>query len=267
MRIHATNPFFWGGIAFTLAGLLLGRTVVAAPSLTVSNLGANLSGNLEWLVEVSPDAALFTTTDLGLGGSLAVELALQVGGSDLVGVTVNNADWPLDVAGNNPFTSTVTTGTQIDLAGDTIFASLLSDFFIVGTAVEVFTVETSGSGCTSLSWGGHTVLGGTADEYESSLIAQDGQNYTGYLGTTAEPVGDFDVDCDVDGADLLEWQQNFGSPYGAADLTDWETNFGAVAPLQAFSIAIPEPSAVMLLLACVQIVSLARQTVRSQSRW
>ncbi len=248
MRTHTPHQFLCRGIALAIAGLLLARAASAAPLLTVSNLGANFSGNLEWLVEASPDAALFTNTGLGFGGSLAVEFAMEVGGSDLVGVTVNNADWPLDSAGNNPFTSTVTTGTQIDLASDTIFASLLSNFFVVGAAVEVFTVETSGSGCTTFSWGGHTVLGGTADEYESSLIAQAGQNFTGYQGTTAEPAGDFDADCDVDGADLLEWQQNFGTSYTATDLTDWQTNYGTAAPLKGLTTAVPEPSAIILLL-------------------
>ncbi len=250
-----------------MAGLLLPSTVGAAPLLTVSNQGPNLGGNLEWLVEVSPDAALFANTGLGLGGSLAVELALEVGGSELLGVTVNAADWPLDIAGNNPFTRTVTTGALVNMANDTVFASLLSNFFVAGTAVEVFTVETSGSGCTTLTWGGHTVLGGTADEYEGSLIAQAGQNFTGYQGNTAEPVGDFDADCDVDGSDLLEWQQNFGSPYVAADLTDWETNYSTVVPLQALTTAVPEPSTIILLLFCLSALSVVRQTIPSSSRW
>ncbi len=254
MRNHATNLFFLYAPAIALAGLLLARTVSAAPSVTVSNLGTNLSGNLEWLVEVSPDAALFTTTDLGLGGSVAVELALEVTGSNIISVSVG-ANWTLDIAGNNPFTSSVTTGTQVNFASDTVFASLLSDFFVADTAVEVLTIETSSADCMSLSWGGYTVLGGTADEYESSLIAQAGQSYTGYQGTTSEPAGDFDKDCDVDGADFIEWQQNFGSSYVATDLTDWDTNYGTAAPAHALSTAVPEPSSSVLLLTFLPALS------------
>ncbi|NOZ41420.1 MAG: hypothetical protein GXP24_14525 [Planctomycetes bacterium] len=263
MRIHTTHPIIWCGIACTLAGLFLPRVADAAPSLTVSNQGPNLSGNLEWLVEVSPDATLFTNTGLGLGGSLAVELALEISGSELLGITVNAADWPLDISGNNPFTRTVTMGALVNMANDTVFASLLSNFFAADTAVEVLTIETSGSGCTTVMWGGQTVLEGEVDEYEGALIAQAGQNFTGYQGSSAEPAGDFDADCDVDGADLLEWQQNFGSPYVAADLTDWEANYGTVVPLQALTISVPEPSAIVLLLFCLSALSVVRQTIPS----
>jgi len=253
MRFQTTIYCCRSGLALAMASLMLTHSAGAAPTLTVSNLGANLSGNLEWLVEVAPDPALFTSTELGLGNSLAVELALEVIGSDLLGTTVNNTDWPLNISGNNPFTSTVTTGAQLDLANDTLFASLLSEFFVAGTAVELLTIETSGANCTTLSWGGHTLLGGTADEYEGSLIAQAGLNFTDYLGSLTEPAfdGDFDIDCDVDGADFVEWQQHLGSPYTGIDLTDWEMNFGIVAPLRAITAAVPEPSTSHLLLACL----------------
>jgi hypothetical protein len=237
-----------------MASQMLMKSASAAPSLTISNLGANLSGNLEWLVEVAPDPARFTSTDLGLGGSLAVELALEVNGSSLVGATVNHTDWPFAISGNNPFTNTVTSGINLDLTNETLFASLLSDFFIAATAVEVLTIETSGISCTTLSWGGHTVLGGTADEYEGSLIAQSGQNFTAYRGSLTEPDvgGDFDADCDVDGADFIEWQRHYAAPYTGADLADFEMNFGTVAPIkaapiQAISAALPEPSTSLLL--------------------
>ncbi|NOZ38901.1 MAG: PEP-CTERM sorting domain-containing protein [Planctomycetes bacterium] len=56
--------------------------------------------------------------------------------------------------------------------------------------------------------------------------------------------GDFDSDLDVDGADFLEWQREFGNTLGASDLTDWQTNYGPGA-LSAVS-AVPEPSSVFL---------------------
>ena len=233
----------------TLATLLLPRVAAAQPTLTISSLGANLSGNLEWLVEVAPDPALFTTTDLGLGGSLAVELGLEVRGGSLLGATVNAVDWPLDIGGNNPFTSTVTTGLQIDLVGNTVFASLLSEFLVASSAVELLTLETAGSDCTTVAWGGHTLLGGMADEYDGSLIAQAGQSFTDYQGTLTEPAvdGDFDTDCDVDGSDFIEWQQHFGAPYSGADLADWEMGYGTAAPLRAMTAVVPEPSVAVLL--------------------
>jgi len=247
MRGTTTGFLFWSALLF--ASLLGPSLSNAAPSLTISSLGANLNGNLEWLVEVAPDPALFTTTDLGLGGSLAVEVGLQVSGGSLLGATVNPLDWPLDIGGNNPFTRTVTTGLQLDLAGNTLFASLLSEFLTASSAVELLTLETAGSGCTTVSWGGHTLLGGMADEYDGSLVAQAGQNFTAYQGTLTEPAvdGDFDADCDVDGGDFVEWQRRFGAPYTGADLADWEMQFGTGAPLGGVTAVVPEPSAALLL--------------------
>jgi len=237
-------------VAFAIACLMPVGLSSAAPTLTVSPPVTNLvSGNLEWPVLVTPDAALFTMPDLVLGGSVAIELALEVHGSDLLSASVSLADWPIETAGNNPFTGTATTGVSLDLVNDTVFVSVLSNFLTSGTPVQVLTLETAGTDCTTVSWGGHTVLGDTPSEYQSSLLAQAGMNFTGIAGTLTEPDedGDFDTDCDVDGADFLEWQQNLGSPYTAMDLADWETNLGTVAPLSANTAAVPEPSPSLLL--------------------
>jgi len=59
--------------------------------------------------------------------------------------------------------------------------------------------------------------------------------------------GDFDLDEDVDGADLLAWQRDFGGTYDADDLTDWETNYGTAAAVASVG-AVPEPSAIALAL-------------------
>ena len=55
--------------------------------------------------------------------------------------------------------------------------------------------------------------------------------------------GDFDIDDDVDGADLLVWQRENGTAQG---LADWEANFGlSILPSVA---AVPEPNAAVLTL-------------------
>jgi len=59
--------------------------------------------------------------------------------------------------------------------------------------------------------------------------------------------GDFDSDGDVDGADFLEWQRDFAN-LGAGGLADWEANFGAGVPAVAAASAVPEPSAIALLM-------------------
>jgi hypothetical protein len=57
-------------------------------------------------------------------------------------------------------------------------------------------------------------------------------------------LGDFDVDGDVDGRDLLEWQRgNSNVPFSAADLADWQLNYGYNSGLSASeALAVPEVS-------------------------
>lgn len=171
--------------------------------LSVSDIGLNTSGNRELRVEVSPDTSLFSDTEQGLGGSLAVELAFEIAGSDLLGATVNTTDWPTDIPGNNPFTESVTQGVDLDLAGDTLFASLGSEFLTSGSAVEVFVIETMGSGETTVTWGGQTLLLDTPHEYIGSRISQAGINLDGYQGDiTVLAIGDMNGDGGVNDADV-----------------------------------------------------------------
>jgi hypothetical protein len=69
--------------------------------------------------------------------------------------------------------------------------------------------------------------------------------------SVAVPPGDFDDDGDVDGRDFLVWQRNNGS---AADLAIWQKNFGTGTLLA--SVAVPEPSAVVLILSLVNSMSI-----------
>ncbi len=60
----------------------------------------------------------------------------------------------------------------------------------------------------------------------------------------ATVAGDFDGDADVDGADFLQWQREFGNTLDASDLADWLTNYG---PSDSASIsAVPEPCSILL---------------------
>ena len=86
-----------GPIAMATVWGLFPLIVAADPVLSVSTTGIHVNGNLEWLIELAPDANLFSTTPAGFGGSLAVELALEVTGSDLVSADVNGAAWPSNV--------------------------------------------------------------------------------------------------------------------------------------------------------------------------
>ncbi len=258
----------------------------ADPSLSVTDIGLNESGNTEWSVTVSPDPSLFDPNDIHPdpdGGSLAVELAFDIFGSDLLSATVNATDWPIDNPGNNPFTGTVTTGAVIDLAADTLFASLLSEFFTSGAAVEVLVIETMGSGPTTVSWGGHTLLPGLPNEYIGSRIAQAGLNFDGYQGSVGDffDEADFNEDGVVDNDDEALWEIGYGTASGAVhgdgdadsdfdvdgiDFLIWQRRFGfPFSPVigSASTSPVPEPTAWMLWLVGIGFVG----GMRRRRRW
>ncbi len=209
----------------------------AIPMLMVSDMGLNASSNREWLVETAPDAALFN----GGLGSLTVELAFEVSGSELVGAIANTVVFPFTNPGNNPFTSSTTFGLQVDTSSDTVFASFGSDLFASGDAVEALTIETLGSGSTTLSWGGHSLLPGSQFQYTGSRIAQDGVNFDGYQGSLTAGVsvtGDFDnsgtwncIDIDLlvteiaTGGSDLAFDMNADGNITAADITETGTGW------------------------------------------
>jgi hypothetical protein len=236
----------------------------AAPLLSVSDLG--ISGlNRFWLVEVAPDPLLFTGGSEGFGSSLAVELAFEVTDGEVIDVSKNGADWPADNPGNNPFTGGATFGVVIDFTGDTVFAALGSEFFTTDESVEVMTIETTGTGLPTLSWGGHILLAGTINEFTGSRIVQSVVSFDGYQGSRtagSDPAANFDTDGDVDGADFLRWQRSFGTMGGALkaqgdanvdgnvdaqDLAIWQTEYGTTPPLSAVN-TVPEPATIILIL-------------------
>ncbi|MCC6493771.1 MAG: PEP-CTERM sorting domain-containing protein, partial [Pirellulales bacterium] len=83
--------------------------------------------------------------------------------------------------------------------------------------------------------------------------------------------GDYDGDSDVDGADFLVWQQDFGSTtkldadgsgnnvIDDADLTVWQTAFGTGAGAAASVSAVPEPATLIVMLCAAQGLWAARR--------
>lgn len=65
------------------------------------------------------------------------------------------------------------------------------------------------------------------------------------LVSSAQLAGDFDLDGDVDGADLLVWQQN----NSVGNLAEWKANFGLPNSSTASAAVVPEPDALAALFA------------------
>ncbi|MEM7313624.1 MAG: PEP-CTERM sorting domain-containing protein [Planctomycetota bacterium] len=198
--MNAQHNFYRALIAL-FSTLFATAPLWADPVLTVSDLGLNASLNREWLIQITPDANLFTNTVNGVGGSVAVELGLEVTGSDLLTATVNAANFPFETAGNDPFTSGVSIGTNLSLANDTLFAAYGSDFFTTGDPVDFMTLETAGSGTTTVSWGGHEFdFGGIPESYIGSRLAQELINFDGVMGSLTAGDGG-GLLCDFNGDD------------------------------------------------------------------
>jgi hypothetical protein len=79
----------------------------------------------------------------------------------------------------------------------------------------------------------------------------------GVMGEEDTPtlVGDFNSDGTVDAADYVVWRKNDGGQFDENDYLDWRTNYGRSSDAGALA-AVPEPSALMTLLASVTLLML-----------
>ena len=168
-------------------------SVCGDPLLIVNDLGVNGMGNRDWGVQIVPDVAT-------LPDSIDVELAFEVTEGTLVGAEVEETLWPFNDGhpGFDPFTGSVGFGLNVNTTAGTVFAALGSDPFATAGPFNVMTIETFGSGATTLSWGGHTLLPGTPNEFIGSRISQDGINYDEYMGELSAGGGGM-VDGDFNG--------------------------------------------------------------------
>jgi len=180
-------------VAAFLASAFVASFAEADPTMSASVSGPNFAGNLEWQISIDPDENLFTDSegdfpDQGVGGSLAVELAFDIDGSALVDAVVNTADWPYETVGFNPFTGGITGGLWIDEDNGLVvlFAAFASEFLTSPDPVVLLTLETEGTGPTTLRWGELA----SGDPYFGALIAQAGEEFypqSGILSVVPEP--------------------------------------------------------------------------------
>ena len=88
----------------------------------------------------------------------------------------------------------------------------------------------------------------------------------------------FDGDNDIDGADFLTWQRNFGTgtlpsqgdaendgDVDSKDLTVWEIQYGGTPPLAAAAASVPEPSSASLILLFGLLVGISSRKQRKKA--
>ena len=141
-------------------------------------------------------------------------------------------------------------------AGDPFYET--NGGFLFAT-VDFAVLNPAATATVSLSIG-HNLLSDTSGLTMSPIFlgVADGPvaNSPGATGTAVDlkliprplHAADFDSDGDVDGHDFLIWQQGGSpSPLSAGDLANWQANYGT-GSLVATSVAVPEPSTVLLLM-------------------
>jgi hypothetical protein len=88
-------------------------------------------------------------------------------------------------------------------------------------------------------------------------------NPDGTIGFAQSMSGDLNGDGTVNLADYLAWRRGFGTIYTMADYENWRANFGAnIGSGSASHAAVPEPSALLLLLSAMLLRAAVRRSVR-----
>ena len=93
--------------------------------------------------------------------------------------------------------------------------------------------------------------------FQIGIVNIGGTDFTQIALPEAGIDGDFDMDQDVDGADFLVWQRQFGGALDAEDFAAWKRNFGEVTSNSA-SASVPEPSAMTMALVAGVAAACAR---------
>jgi len=260
----------------------------AAPAVSVVATGINPSGNREWSVRVWPDAALFYNPDdfpdRGVGGSVAVELAISVGGSAVSDVDVHSAVWAYANPGHNPFTGSITTGLAFeggassanDASGGAGAPSLLGDYNdngIVGLedfpvwqdslgAIEFLAADGNADGVVdsidyelwAANYGG--IAAGGSDP-TNTMFAAFGSQFLMSFG----PVELLKIETLGSGPTTITWGNLAGAPHtGGNRLAQIGVNFDG----SSGSVTVPEPASVALALLIGLVGALKSGRLRSR---
>jgi hypothetical protein len=167
-------------LALLCCALTAHGAMASGPTMSVTPSGI-VGGNRQWLVNITPDAALFSNNPPnGVGGSLAAELGFTIGPGTLLGVVKNATNWPFDNPGNSPFGPPIN-GVQFGevMSGNNSFTALGSNYFTTSAPESFVTITTAGTGLTTVSW-----LGAYSGK---GRIAQGGVNFDVFSGSVSVP--------------------------------------------------------------------------------
>jgi GDSL-like lipase/acylhydrolase family protein len=144
----------------------------------------------------------------------------------------------------NPYAAWVHDGIHPHTTVQGVFANLYMEASNLryGTNFVLFSEEEILANA-GLAYGGHDTL---FDELGSNF-----NSYRDFITLPTNPdAPDIDQDGDIDGADFLILQREYGTLYNQDDLNDWQVNYGTTtSSVVAASTNIPEPNSIVLFLA------------------
>lgn len=163
----------------------------------------------------------------------------------------------------NATTSNNSVRTHAALQDDGSIAVMLLNLHQTETAnvaVNISNIDLDVNGTRYLLTGGTTLSSTALATLGNSFNVSLTPRSISTLIINAAPglLGDFDEDGDVDGRDLLLWQQN----PGVGNLADWQSNYGVVPVLSA-TVVVPEPTAATMAL-LLAIMGLTNRCTRGK---
>lgn len=204
-----------------------------------------------------------SSPSINAAGTVAFHASLDVGGEGIfVGSAGGSTTTLIDNSG--PFNS-FSPVASINSSGAVAFAAQLKHTPLGGNGLFIGPDPVADKVINF----GDPLFGSTAGNLFISNVAMNDAGQIAFRYTLANGVngiavatpmpstllGDFDLDGDIDGRDFLVWQRG-GSPNGinSGDLALWQSQYGSSLPVVANSTAVPEPAALVLLLAGVLLM-------------
>lgn len=247
--------------AFLDGGNITGTSPNDQALIKFANIFASQGGSV-------PDNATILDAHLVLDSGRAA-FSTNAGTNGNFGVARMLKDWSLtsvytDYGADGPSSADGDTGSFLDTTG-----AMIADAQATLDVTEAVQAWQGGSSNFGLNVRAVDTTDGWAINFtgsaDPSAVPRLVINYTTDVIAPTEDA-DFDADGDVDGADFLAWQQNFGAgstlaqgdangdnAVNDADLTIWKQQFGGVASAVTAN-AVPEPTALVLAMGSLAIV-------------